>query len=772
MGLERRLIFTSLGGGFAAALLLGLAVAFVIMPSFAKIENDQAIQQGEVLDQALHNEVDGLAVKISDWSSWTQSYDFMISRDKAFITDNLQENTLSDMMLNLMLFLDAKGSVVLERWADPALGHNIPPLAGICDLLASRTDLLALGAKTEQDVVKGLLQTPHGTLQFAARPMLKTDNSGPSHGILIFARFLDAAKLKKLEGVTRHKLRLAKPHPGQPITVNIISNEALDVGVNFKDVDGVEVTALHMTLDRPVRQQAVSMMITLAIVGFIACMILGGILLFIVRRAVVRPVLSLRRGIVNIAATGDLATKIPNLEGTELAELAQEFISMNRRLEEIFKDLQRAREFADQANNDKALFLAFISHELRTPLTAIIGFSDLLKDGVRDPAAGRHYASIISRSSRHLVQLINDLLDYSKLEAGQMKIESVPCHPAVPVSEVVELLGVKAAEKSLVLSATWANECPEELNLDPLRIRQILTNLVGNAIKFTEKGRITIHCECTRLGTDRLTLSYSVRDTGLGMSPDQISRISRPYAQGSDDTARTYGGTGLGLALSRQLATAMNGTIEITSELGHGCTFTLRIECAVDPQVKWSCPPGESNAGISLIIADNRQEKSLENRPKTAPPAAQPYLSSTPPVPPAQAEPMSTRPTLRTMAVLPGDILVVDDEPLNCMLASRILSTRGHQVDTASDGLEAVEKALAAFAGGRPYKVIFLDMHMPVMDGLEAAQRIKAAGIPSRLVALTGDAGEEQIKLAKEAGCTGHANKPYDWHQLIEFAQT
>ena len=133
---------------------------------------------------------------------------------------------------------------------------------------------------------------------------------------------------------------------------------------------------------------------------------------------------------------------------------------------------------------------------------------------------------------------------------------------------------------------------------------------------------------------------------------------------------------------------------------------------------------------------------------------------------------MSTRPALRTMAVLPGDILVVDDEPLNCMLASRILSTRGHQVDTASDGLEAVEKALAAFAGGRPYKVIFLDMHMPVMDGLEAAQRIKAAGIPSRLIALTGDAGEEQIQLAKAAGCTGHANKPYDWHQLIEFAQT
>jgi CheY-like chemotaxis protein len=335
----------------------------------------------------------------------------------------------------------------------------------------------------------------------------------------------------------------------------------------------------------------------------------------------------------------------------------------------------------------------------------------------------------------------------------------------VPVSEVVELLGVKAAEKKLLLSAVWSNDCPEEVYFDPMRVTQILTNLVGNAIKFTEKGEIVLHCQCELVAPDQAVLSYAVRDTGQGMTPEQLSRICRPYVQASDDTARTHGGTGLGLALSRQLALAMQGSIDIISHLGQGSIFTLKIKCKVDPQAKWSRPPGESNDGISRIIADNRSAE--YERPKTSTPAAPP-----PPPAPSPDAPQVTRPALRTMAVIPGDILVVDDEELNRMLASRILGGQGHVVDTAPDGLEAVEKALAAFAGGRPYKVIFLDMHMPVMDGVEAARRIRAAGIPSKLIALTGDASDDQVQQAKSAGCSGQAQKPYDWNELIRFAQS
>ncbi len=385
--------------------------------------------------------------------------------------------------------------------------------------------------------------------------------------------------------------------------------------------------------------------------------------------------------------------------------------------------LDRARDNADAANLSKSAFLANMSHEIRTPMTAILGFAQNLLD-LELPAAERlNNARTICRNGEHLLQLINDILDISKIEAGKLEVERIRCSPVQVVAEVQSLMQVGADAKRLPMHVEFIGRIPETIETDPTRLRQILVNLLGNAIKFTEAGSVRL---VTRI-VEGPALQFEVIDTGIGMTPAQLQRLFQPFAQADSSKTRRFGGTGLGLTISRRLAEMLGGTVTVNSASGEGSAFTVTIATgALD--------------GIPLL--DNpTQALTLKMESPSAP----------------QPEDLG----------LDCRILLAEDGPDNQRLITHLLRKAGAEVTVAENGRQAVEAALAAHNGGNPFDVILMDMQMPVMDGYEASALLRAKGYRGAIVAFTAHAMASDREKCLAAGCDEYASKPIDRGQLL-----
>jgi signal transduction histidine kinase/DNA-binding NarL/FixJ family response regulator len=391
--------------------------------------------------------------------------------------------------------------------------------------------------------------------------------------------------------------------------------------------------------------------------------------------------------------------------------------------------LQQARADADAANRSKSDFLANMSHEIRTPMTAVIGYADLLLEPGQSASERMNHVNVIRRNGRHLLSVINDILDLSKIEAGQMCVERVECSPCQVLGEVASTMRVRAAEKKLRLEVTLDGKIPERIHSDPTRLRQILINLAGNAIKFTDEGWVRVTARLIDPpDASEPRMAFTVTDTGVGMDANQIDRLFKPFAQGDSSTTRRYGGTGLGLTISRQLAKALGGDVHVESAPGQGSRFTVAI--GVGPL-----------AGVRLL---SRCSEALADLRSSG----------------------SRGPNIQ----LNGRVLLADDGFDNRQLLTHFLTRAGAEVVCVENGRLAYEAVGAAAKTDMPFDLVLMDMQMPELDGYGAAAKLRAAGFELPIIALTAHAMAEDRAKCLAAGCTDYLSKPVDKTLLVETA--
>jgi signal transduction histidine kinase/CheY-like chemotaxis protein len=468
-----------------------------------------------------------------------------------------------------------------------------------------------------------------------------------------------------------------------------------------------------------------------------AVLLLAAVLVWVLSRGVIHAVGELMRA-VSAAGAGNLDVKVRDLGGSELGRLGSAFNTMSAELaaatarleayghelehevEERTRDANEARMLAERANTAKSEFLANMSHEIRTPMTAILGYTELLLENREVlPDEATRWLAVINRNGAHLLNILNDILDISKIEAGRLEVELIPTDVVQMVVEAASLLRVRADEKGLELRVFFPTPMPSEVITDPTRVRQALVNLVGNAIKFTDSGSVSIEL---RYDPEHGRATLVVLDTGIGISRDKLAHLFEPFEQADTSMTRRFGGTGLGLAITKRVAQLLGGDCEVSSVVDGGSTFAF----------SFAAPPARD---ARLVEVGGEAMRPVEHGPQLRPGEA----------------PLSAR------------ILLAEDGLDNQRLISMLLRRAGADVVVVENGRLAVEQVTE-----ERFDAVLMDMAMPEMDGYTATRTLREMGFELPIVALTAHAlsGERERCLA--AGCTEYLTKPVRRSLLVD----
>ncbi|QDT45785.1 Autoinducer 2 sensor kinase/phosphatase LuxQ [Gimesia alba] len=452
----------------------------------------------------------------------------------------------------------------------------------------------------------------------------------------------------------------------------------------------------------------------LAIIGTI----FGLFSVWIISRGIVAPILELSDGVELIAA-GNVEHRIQVDSQDEIGRLADAFNHM-------VEDLVIAHQEAEKASHIKSAFLANMSHEIRTPMTAILGFAEIMRQKNHDPETVRHIDTI-KKNGEYLLELINDILDVSKIEADKLDVEAIQCSLIELIEDVKTLMEIRALDKGLDLSVIVEGKIPSWIQSDPIRLRQILINLLSNAIKFTKQGSVQLVIRATDLDSEAPSLQFDVIDTGIGMTEEQLSRLFQPFVQADSSTTRKYGGTGLGLTICKRLTNILGGEIVVKSDYGTGTTFT-----------------------VSVKIGEIHDVEFVDQQ------AFKPELNDS-----------LANPNKKTDFEMSYNILLAEDGLDNQKLIRFLLTKAGGKVTLAENGKRAVDLALDATENNQPFDVILMDMQMPELDGYAATKLLRSKGYHHPIIALTAHTMSGAREECLAAGCNNYATKPINRNQFF-----